>query len=83
MNRGFVKCSTHMHRESLNLCNCSLVLDNAEMTEHLVHPRLRLIPASESGIAFYVDLHGHASKKGCFMYGNHFSDEESAVRTGL
>ena len=27
-----------------------------------------------SGIAFYVDLHAHATKRGCFIYGNHFSD---------
>lgn len=48
-------------------------------TEHLNHPRLRLIPYDESGVAFYVDLHGHASKRGCFMYGNHFMDEDRAV----
>ena len=28
----------------------------------------------DSGLAFYVDLHGHANKQGCFMYGNHFDD---------
>lgn len=27
-----------------------------------------------SGIAFYVDLHAHATKRGCFIYGNYFSD---------
>lgn len=48
-------------------------------TEHLNHPRLHLIPGDESGVAFYVDLHGHASKRGYFMYGNHFVDEERAV----
>ncbi|XP_067929451.1 cytosolic carboxypeptidase-like protein 5 [Watersipora subatra] len=46
---------------------------------HLSHPRLRFIPAQESGIAFYVDLHGHASKRGCFMYGNHLTEEEKVV----
>lgn len=53
--------------------------DVSPSTDHLNHPYLRYIPSEESGIAFYVDLHGHASKRGCFMYGNHFADEEYAV----
>ncbi|XP_056419685.1 cytosolic carboxypeptidase-like protein 5 isoform X2 [Hyla sarda] len=41
------------------------------------------IPPQESGIAFYVDLHGHASKRGCFMYGNHFTDDNDQLENLL
>ncbi|KAF7393359.1 hypothetical protein HZH68_010178 [Vespula germanica] len=35
--------------------------------------------SSESGLYLYIDLHGHASKKGVFMYGNHFTDPEDTI----
>lgn len=37
----------------------------------------------DSGLYLYIDLHGHASKKGIFMYGNHFEDLESCVECML
>ncbi|XP_011690005.1 PREDICTED: LOW QUALITY PROTEIN: cytosolic carboxypeptidase-like protein 5 [Wasmannia auropunctata] len=39
------------------------------------------IPKSSdnSGLYLYIDLHGHASKKGVFMYGNHFTDSEDTI----
>lgn len=43
-------------------------------------PAPEAIPPHQSGLAYYVDLHGHASKRGCFMYGNCISDENSQVR---
>lgn len=50
---------------------------------HLVDPKLKEILPHESGIAFYVDLHGHASKRGCFIYGNCFDNEDVQVIMGL
>ncbi|XP_046826372.1 cytosolic carboxypeptidase-like protein 5 isoform X3 [Vespa crabro] len=35
--------------------------------------------STESGLYLYIDLHGHASKKGVFMYGNHFTDSEDTI----
>lgn len=41
------------------------------------------VNCNESGLFLYCDLHGHASKKGIFMYGNHFDDVERGVECML
>ncbi|VDP75728.1 unnamed protein product [Echinostoma caproni] len=47
---------------------------------HLAEADLRLIKPSSSGVALYVDLHGHCSKRGCFLYGNWLEKEDEMVR---
>ena len=37
----------------------------------------------ESSVALYVDLHAHATKRGVFMYGNHFNHVEVAAENML
>ncbi|XP_039202018.1 cytosolic carboxypeptidase-like protein 5 isoform X3 [Crotalus tigris] len=46
-------------------------------------PAPETISPQQSGLAYYVDLHGHASKRGCFMYGNNISDENYQVENML
>lgn len=50
---------------------------------HLNDPKLLLINPLWSGIAFYVDLHGHAAKRGCFIYGNSIDNELFQVENVL
>ena len=60
-------------------------------TEEISHPNVNCACAfssgstsgKDSGIAIYVDLHGHASKRGCFMYGNRLEKEEDQILSML
>jgi hypothetical protein len=36
-----------------------------------------------SGLFLYVDIHGHASKRGIFMYGNYFHEVETQATSML
>ncbi|KAJ8669075.1 hypothetical protein QAD02_000334 [Eretmocerus hayati] len=51
-------------------------LENVSGRRIIYSDRCSKLDPKESGIFLYVDLHGHASKKGIFMYGNHFEDPE-------
>ena len=38
---------------------------------------------TDSNIAYYIDLHGHASKRGCFIYANHMENFEDQIEALL
>lgn len=71
------------HSKSLEIGNENSDEEDASADElkpnpkaaHLNDPRLAMINPIWSGIAFYVDLHGHAAKRGCFIYGNSIDNE--------
>lgn len=43
----------------------------------------KITEESSSGLAYYVDLHGHASKRGCFVYANYLENEDNYVSSIL
>lgn len=65
-----------------NFCRqCGCKLTHTESKEEVKFETVNHgdVNSNESGLFLYLDLHGHASKKGVFMYGNHFDDLERRV----
>lgn len=52
---------------------------SAEFTQKLGEKSM----TEKSNMFLYIDLHGHASKKGIFMYGNHLTNTSEAVECML
>lgn len=72
-----------------NFCrNCGSQLNHSKSREEIEFEKVVTgahgdLNANESGLYLYIDLHGHASKKGVFMYGNHFDDIDRNVECML
>lgn len=72
-----------------NFCrNCGVALQHSKSKEEVTFEKVVIgahgdVNSNESGLFLYLDLHGHASKKGIFMYGNHFDDMERNVECML
>lgn len=66
-------------------CDSTESKNSGGEAEHAVSPPYSHGDANrnESGLFLYVDMHGHASKKGIFMYGNHFEDLDCNVECML
>ena len=85
-----LKCSLHNSCIILGNQDCdsttsmkSFTTSSVSMTTNYVtncsHSNLDKV----SGVALYVDLHAHATKRGCFIYGNHFTSQEDHVECML
>ncbi|ETN63592.1 hypothetical protein AND_004692 [Anopheles darlingi] len=53
------------------------------LTQQLDERNERVVYEDRSNLFMYLDLHGHASKKGVFMYGNHLPSTAEAVECML
>ncbi|GAB1609788.1 cytosolic carboxypeptidase-like protein 5 isoform X1 [Argonauta hians] len=60
-----------------------LYINRSAGSQHLNDSNFRRILPQHSGIAFYIDLHGHASRKGCFIYGNFLETDELQLQNML
>ncbi|XP_059472079.1 cytosolic carboxypeptidase-like protein 5 [Neocloeon triangulifer] len=79
------KCSVMKNKIIIQQSNRTEVasFENVLLTERSKKQEELTQEPAESGIFMYLDLHGHASKKGVFMYGNHFENIEDSIETFL
>lgn len=69
-------------RAMLDACGVTRILDNCSATSGLASSA-SATDSDGSNLFLYIDMHGHASKKGVFMYGNHLPTTDEAVECML
>lgn len=71
--------SAEVEKSHQNSSSSSETIESVKVEETGPKGLEQVIPVKDGGVAYYVDLHGHASKRGCFMYGNNLPDESQQV----
>lgn len=74
------KSTEKMYQFSQNQQNLNISMDYRIKTDENGD---KSIDEENTNLFLYLDLHGHASKKGVFMYGNHLSNILEAVEVML
>lgn len=74
-----LKCASCRELYVANSCDDVLSLDQSP---RLCCPKCS-VEEKNSRLFMYIDMHGHASKKGIFMYGNHFEDMDKNIECML
>lgn len=75
--------SSNLSLKALNKKNI-LCCQNIDISaEHSSKMEEGIEKPEKSNLFLYMDFHGHASKKGIFMYGNHFQSTNEAVECML
>ena len=88
---GFSTNSLYTPRQVINTSreegNISASLPSVVKKEseekHKIYNSLHNKNKIKSNLFLYVDIHGHASKRGIFMYGNHFADMDNKIAAML
>uniref|UniRef100_H3CWD9 Cytosolic carboxypeptidase-like protein 5 n=1 Tax=Tetraodon nigroviridis TaxID=99883 RepID=H3CWD9_TETNG len=75
--------SAEVEKSHQNSSSSSETIESVKVEETGPKGLEQVIPVKDGGVAYYVDLHGHASKRGCFMYGNNLPDESQQVENLL
>lgn len=79
ISRSSDKCNVSDISHSSDAINTSNSQDGLSPTSTTQLPK----QPEKSGLFLYIDFHGHASKKGIFMYGNHFQNPSDKVECML
>eukprot|EP01012_Entosiphon_sulcatum_P033713 TRINITY_DN4268_c0_g1_i1.p1 TRINITY_DN4268_c0_g1~~TRINITY_DN4268_c0_g1_i1.p1 ORF type:complete len:897 (+),score=98.87 TRINITY_DN4268_c0_g1_i1:56-2746(+) len=80
---GVVRGHYRTDTRGVNLNRCFVDPDPA-LHPAIYHMKNLLVGCHKSGkLALYLDLHGHATKRGCFMYGNCMETDELQARNLL